>query len=244
MRAAVYAATRNLYDDLIPAIKSLVCNSNVDKVYILAEDDDIGQWLPNFCEVINVSEQTIFLPHEPNWKNGWSWMTLMKATYHRYLPVDTVLALDVDTICCQDVSPLFDIDMSAYLFAGVRETTYLDTPEAPYRNAGVMLLNLDKLRRSGVGDEIISALKRRKWSFLEQDVYNLACSGAIFELPREYNAGRGTVPYGEPIIRHFMGEHQNWKISTQYTHYFNMPWEVALRREGVNPCRSKTTVVR
>ena len=244
MRTVIYAATRNLYPDLIPAIKSLVCNSNVEKIYILAEDDDIGLWLPDFCEIINVSEQTIFLPHEPNWKNGWSWMTLMKAAYHRYIPESVALALDVDTICCSDISDLFDIDMSDYLFAGVRETTYLDKPDAPYRNAGVMLLNLDKLRRSGVGDEIISALKRRKWSFLEQDCYNLACSGSILELPRAYNAGRGTEPYGEPIIRHFMGEHNYWRISAQYTHYRDLSWEVALRREGLDSRRSETLVVR
>lgn len=243
MRTVIYAATRNLYPDLIPAIKSLVCNSTVEKIYILAEDDDLGFWLPDFCEIINVSEQTIFTPSDPNWENGWSWMTLMKAAYHRYIPERIALALDVDTICCKDISDLWDIDMSGYLFAGVRETTYLDKPDAHYRNAGVMLLNLDKLRSSGVGDEIISALKRRKWSFLEQDCYNLACSGSIFELPREYNCGRGTEPYGEPIIRHFMGEHNYWRISGEYSHYRDLAWEVALRREGVDSCRSEAAVV-
>ena len=46
MKAAVYCATRNLYLDLIPAVKSLLANSDVDRVYLLIEDDAFPEELP------------------------------------------------------------------------------------------------------------------------------------------------------------------------------------------------------
>lgn len=45
-RAAAYCGTRNLYQDMIPAIKSLLLNSNVDKIYLLIEDDEFPYPLP------------------------------------------------------------------------------------------------------------------------------------------------------------------------------------------------------
>jgi len=55
MRAAVYAGTRNVYQDMIPAMKSLLIHSNVEKVYFLIEDDTFPYPLPPEVECINVS---------------------------------------------------------------------------------------------------------------------------------------------------------------------------------------------
>ena len=55
MKVACYAATRNYYMNVFPSLKSLLRNGNVDRVYILAEDDDIGIDLPAKVIVKNVS---------------------------------------------------------------------------------------------------------------------------------------------------------------------------------------------
>ena len=39
IKAAVYTGTKNLYKAMVPAVKSLVCNSDVDKIYLFIEDD-------------------------------------------------------------------------------------------------------------------------------------------------------------------------------------------------------------
>jgi hypothetical protein len=39
MRAAVYSGTRNIYDKMLIAAKSLLMHSNVEKIYFLIEDD-------------------------------------------------------------------------------------------------------------------------------------------------------------------------------------------------------------
>ena len=55
MRAAVYCGTRNVYDDMIPSMKSLLIHSNVEKIYFLIEDDKFPYELPPEVECINVS---------------------------------------------------------------------------------------------------------------------------------------------------------------------------------------------
>lgn len=39
MRAAAYSGTRNIYDKMLTAAKSLLMHSNVEKIYFLIEDD-------------------------------------------------------------------------------------------------------------------------------------------------------------------------------------------------------------
>ena len=42
MRAAAYSGTRNVYDRMLTAAKSLLEHSNVEKVYFLIEDDNFN----------------------------------------------------------------------------------------------------------------------------------------------------------------------------------------------------------
>ena len=117
--------------------------------------------------------------------------------------------------------------MDHRLIAAVRETTDLDSPELPYYNTGVMMMNLALLRNSGRGDEIIALLNRQKFWFVDQDAINLVCSGAVLELPREYNAGRSTEPYAPPVIRHYMGE-SDFRGDEVAARYRRMTWEEVL----------------
>ena len=55
MRAAVYNGTRNLYENMLAAAKSLLVHSNVEKIYFLIEDDIFPYDLPPEIECINVS---------------------------------------------------------------------------------------------------------------------------------------------------------------------------------------------
>lgn len=225
MRAAAVCATRNLYPDLAPPIKALLVNSDVEKIYILAEDPDPGVWLPPECEVIDVSGQTTFSHSGPNYCNPWAWIVIMRSLFYRMFPeLDRILSIDLDAFALQDISGLWRLDLRERLLAGVRETSALSTPEFPYYNAGVLMQNLDELRRSGAGDQIVRALQRRYFKYPEQDAFNLVCSGAVYELPAEYNAGRGTEPYGEPVIRHFMGEQATYRKSEIYAYFRDLEW--------------------
>ena len=57
---AVYCATRNLYGDMEAAAKSLVANSDVDRVHFLIEDAAFPSELPGIIECHGVSSQEFF----------------------------------------------------------------------------------------------------------------------------------------------------------------------------------------
>lgn len=225
MKAAAYAATKNLYPDLMPSIKALMKNSDVEKIYLVIEDDDVGYWLPPECEVINVRDQKWFSKKSPNYENVWTHMVLIRAVYYELFPkLDRILSIDADAFVLEDISHLWDLNMDRYFLAAVRETSELDSDDFPYYNAGVMMQNLDLLRRSGRGEEVKRTLQKRKWKYPEQDAFNAVCSGGILRLPQEYNAGRGTAPYGRAVIRHFMGEQKTYRTTEIYHRFVEMPW--------------------
>lgn len=222
MKAACYCGTRNLYYDMLPAIKSLLANSDVDKVYLLIEDDTFPFELPDCVTCVNVSEQTYFRRDGPNFQNGWTYMVLMRAALHRVFPeLDIILSLDVDTIVDADISGLWDIDLSDHYLAGVREPH--KSIKQLYVNAGVMLLNLKKLRESGKGDELIESLNSKHYDFNEQDCINELCNGNVLRIPGDYNQSDWTEPTATPKIIHFAAK-KYYQDDPAVTRYRNMDW--------------------
>ena len=209
MKTAVYCGTRNLYEDMIPALKSLIANSDVEKVFLLIEDDTFPYELPSCVECINVSDQTYFRKDGPNYKNRWTYMVLMRAALHRvFRDLDRIVSLDVDTIAAKDVSDLWDVDLDDYYIAGAKEPGK-SWGNNIYINCGVMVLNLAKLR-DGKGDEIIEALNTKKYDFNEQDCINELCRGGIKEISSDYNANNYTITTTTPKIVHFAAI-QRWQ---------------------------------
>jgi len=210
MKAACYCATRNIYGDLAPSVNSLLANSDVDKVYLLIEDDTFPYKLPQKVETRNVKEQTYFHRNGPNFNNSWTYMVLMRAALHREFPdLDRILSLDVDTIVAKDISELWELPIDDYWIAGAREP-YKSQFYDLYINCGVMLMNLKKLREDGKGDELINALNTKRYSYNEQDAIADLCHGGIYELPSDYNANEYTKPTVTPKIIHFAAI-QHWQ---------------------------------
>ena len=221
MKAAVYAGTRNIYYDMIPGVKSLLAFSNVDKVYLLIEDDEFPFTIPDRVECINVSDQPYFRHDGPNFKNGWTYMVLMRAALHRVFPeLDRVLSLDVDTIVTKDISELWDLDLSQHYLAGVREPH--KSNRSLYINAGVMMLNLKRLR-DGKGDEIIEALNTRHFPYNEQDCINELCAGEILEIPGDYNSSNWTARGKTQKIIHYAAN-PYWQTVPLVLEWRNKEW--------------------
>ena len=223
MRAACYCATRNLYGALAPSVKSLLANSDVERVFILAEDDVFPYPLPDCVQVVNVGAQTFFPPGGPNYNNGWTWMVLMRAALHRVFPdLDRILSLDADTIVREDVSGLWRLPLDGYWIAGARE--YRKSKDGlVYINAGVMMLNLEQLRADGKGDELIEALNRKRFLYNEQDCIAELCQGGILEIPSFYNANAFTEPTAERRIEHFAAIHW-WETDPLVQEWRERPW--------------------
>jgi len=232
-RAAVYTGTHHVYENMLVSAKSLIANSNVDKVYFLIEDDKFPYELPDIIQTINVSNQQYFTESCPNYNTAWTYMCLLRAAFSKYFPDhDRILSLDVDTITVQDVSELWDMDLSDAYIAGVQETddkkhgVYSEDGHA-YFNFGVIMMNLDKLRKDRMDDRIISDINHNRYGFPEQDSFNVCCDGHTLSLPSDYN---NTVYYHltdesrQPKINHYAGI-TYYKCFEPYQTYENMSWD-------------------
>lgn len=224
MKYAAYCGTRNVYPDMERSARSLIANSDVDKVYFFIEDDEFGVALPDIIECVNVSNQTFFKPDGPNMGSQYTYMAMMRAALFKLLPdVDIVLSLDYDTIAVKECSHVWDIDLSNSYFAATPEQWTKGRPGLVYCNAGVTLFNLAKLR-DGKGDEIIDVLNSHYFRWVEQDACNYLCQGRIAYMDSVYNYNDWIVDSGGiPRILHYAA-HDDWRENTEVLNYRDMPW--------------------
>lgn len=233
MKIAAYCGTRNIYDDMETAAKSLIYNSNVDKVYFIIEDAKFPNKLPDIIECIDVSKQKWFEPDGPNMKSQYTYMAMMRIALCHVLPdVDRVLSLDCDTLALRDCSAVWDMPID--------DCYYSATPEwhrsgngLQYCNFGVVLYNLDKMR-DGKADECIEVLNRRRFPWVEQCVGNYLCQGRIHEMPAYYN-GCWWTNHNQPdvVIKHYAGvPRHEWVNRAEVLQYRGMTWSEVMKRHG------------
>ena len=186
MRAAVYCGTRNVYQDMIPSMKSLLIHSNVEKIYFLIEDNEFPYKLPPEVECINVSNQQWFtVDNCPNMKNRCSYMVLLRVVFSKIFPnLDKILTIDNDTIVKSNVSELWDIDLGDNYMAGVRDTEKFNR-NMLYVNVGVIIYNLKKIREDKKDEEGKKIIDYIRLEMPEQDLFNIFLDAVPhFEFPR------------------------------------------------------------
>ena len=201
-KIAVYAGTRNVYEQMYVALKSLLVNTKMDKVYLLIEDDEYPYPLPKNVQPINVCDQEFYLPGSPNYDSPWSYMAMMKCALSLVLEEKIVLWLDVDTIVDEDISDLFEIDMNGYYYAGVLEPGK-SKDIFRYINSGVILCNLEFLHAVGKDYEMVAFLNVCRFGWVDQEVINILCQGRIRIIESLYNANNYTMPCIRPKIIHY-----------------------------------------
>lgn len=202
MKVAVYAGTRNLYETMNTALRSLLANTEMDRVYLLTEDDSFPFPLPDNVTVINVSNQPYFPEDGANYHNRWTYMSMIRLALTMIIPEENkVLWLDCDTIVDADISELFDTDLEGCFVAGVKEHNKKGWKD--YINAGVMLMNLGRIRAYGMDHKLIEYINREKLECPDQDAVNILCAGEIKFLPSRYNVCPFTEPPDEMKIFHY-----------------------------------------
>ena len=233
-KTVFYLVTRNIYLSVIPSLKSLLKNGNVDRVYILAEDDDIGVDLPAKVIVKDITEwkQRLLDADGPNFGCRWSYMVMMKcAICYMFPKLDRALTMDVDTIVHDDLSPLWDLPMNGVYFYGAREPYWTMRYGRDYVNAGVLMWNLKRMRKDGMAGKVLDRMNRHRYTFVEQDCLNEMCRGNIGVFDAAYNAGDWTATPTEPIrIRHYMATRGQWLFDPDVTKYGRMDWDEVFRK--------------
>lgn len=236
MRAAVYSGTRNLYPDMIPAIKSLIANSTVDRIYLLTEDDTIGEPLPAIVETVNLSGQRFFPPDGPNANSPLTYMSMLRVCLTKIFPeLDRILWLDVDTIVVDHIDELWDLDMGENYFAMVLENCNPYRPCGPnYYNAGVCMFNLKQIREEKADDQMIWMLNETRYNWIDEYVMNrVGAYGKIVELPLRFNEAVCNGFTDNPAIIHWAG-FRNFQTDIRACRreylkkYRDMSWEEVL----------------
>ena len=206
----VYALTRNLYPYLHASMNSLLEHNSPEKIYVLAEDDELD--LPEICEVINVSGQTIFDKDGPNSKTIYTYMAMMRLLYVDLIPEDRVIQLDIDTIVCDSLEPLWEMDLEDKWFAACPEykTTYNPFDKEMYYNIGVCVFNLAQMRKDKIVPKMVELLNTRMLPCIEQDALNYyGVPEKVKKIPVRYNESFCCGETSNPAVVHYAGI-PNW----------------------------------
>lgn len=99
---------------------------------------------------------------------------------------DKLLYLDIDIMIANDIKQLWDIDVSEYEYAAVKEKygCWLIRPD--YFNAGMLLLNMKKIRETGLLVKAREKIRTKKLLFADQSAIFYSTTKKLL-LPRIYN---------------------------------------------------------
>src|SRR5438552_829213 len=134
---------------------------------------------------------------------GRSHMTYCRLLLPHLLGVPRLIYLDCDVLVFRDLSELFNLELSAgKVLAAVPDSETLSLgedcatiadalglpAEGAYFNCGVMLMNLDELRKQDFFERAVEFLNRKSaYRFWDQSAINFLLYGQIDELPEYWN---------------------------------------------------------
>lgn len=114
---------------------------------------------------------------------------------------DKLLYLDIDMMIAKDISTLYNIDISEYEYAAVREKYGSKIIRPDYVNAGMLLLNMKKIKETGLLEKARKLIKTRKLLFADQDAIYWSTTKKLL-LPRIYNE-QSKFNKKDTVICHF-----------------------------------------
>jgi lipopolysaccharide biosynthesis glycosyltransferase len=133
---------------------------------------------------------------------------------------DKVLYLDADIIAKGNISQLYNIDISAYEIAGVRDYYGKFFFYPRYLNSGVLLMNMKRIRETKMLSRALNLCKRRKVFLPDQTAINRYARKKLI-LPSKFNEQNRVSE--ETIIRHFS---MSLKFFPKFKKQNIKPWHV------------------
>ena len=114
---------------------------------------------------------------------------------------DKILYLDIDMMAGGDIAKLYNIDIEGYEYAAVKEKygCWLIRPD--YINAGMLLLNIKEIKKTGLLQKARKLIQTKKMLFADQDAIFWSTTKKKI-LPRIYNE-QSKFNKKDTIICHF-----------------------------------------
>lgn len=168
---------------------------------------------------------------------------------------DRCLYMDSDLVVRRDLSNLYKTDLSNICFAGVVDRLCLEekqlqrtrsygVKDGMYINSGVTMMNLERLRDTGLNEKLLAYACEHAFPYLDQDTINFCCPEEIGLIPKVYNvfpddmreewdnAALSTISGQEvedalcdPGIFHYIGPKKPWQYSVPRDIYWKQAEE-------------------
>lgn len=139
--------------------------------------------------------------HGRNRKNGYTPYAMIRLFLDVMPDIpDKLVYLDIDTMCTDDISLLYRIDMEKYEYAAARDHMGSFWIHQNYCNSGVMLLNMAYIRRTGLFTRCREKVHRLRMIMPDQTSLNTLAESRLF-LPDRFNEQRDRKP--DTVIKHF-----------------------------------------
>ncbi|MBO5478934.1 MAG: lipopolysaccharide biosynthesis protein [Clostridia bacterium] len=114
---------------------------------------------------------------------------------------DKILYLDIDMMAKDDISKLYSINISDYEYAAVKEKYGSIFIWPDYINAGMLLLNMKKIKETKLLEKARNLIKSKKMLFADQDAIYRSTTKKLL-LPRKYNE-QSSFKRNDTVICHF-----------------------------------------
>lgn len=180
--------------------------------------------------------------------------TYARLFLHELLPsIDRVIYLDCDLLIRGDLTELYELDLAGCALAAVQDkviTSFsheLDTlaadlpaidPRSPYFNAGVLLLDLQRLRSIDATALYAKAFRQVKAKQADQSILNMVCHGRWKKLPTRWNrqillgSGYNMFANEKGGIWHFTSRIKPWQVRRRGARGLLAQWYRELDRVG------------
>ena len=114
---------------------------------------------------------------------------------------DKLLYLDIDMMAAGDIAELYNTDITDYEYAAVKEKYGSIFIRPDYINAGMLLLNMKKIKETGMLRKSRELIKTKKMLFADQDAIFRSTTKKKL-LPRKYNE-QSKFNRKDTVICHF-----------------------------------------
>lgn len=114
---------------------------------------------------------------------------------------DKLLYLDIDMMAADDISKLYNIDVSNYEYAAVKEKYGCWIIRPDYINAGMLLFNMKKIKETKLLEKARNLIKTKKMLFADQDAIFWSTTKKLI-IPRIYNE-QSKFNKKDTVICHF-----------------------------------------
>ena len=230
-----FGATENWLGYTYVTICSILANARAEddyNFYIMCDKADVNfKPMCKCLDMIKPSEYEFIQMDNSLFKGAIHDPLGVSSSYRLKLPSllkeNKVLYLDSDVIVLNDISKLYEYDISDYYIAAVEDKlSDLMKPRVDFKendiyiNGGVQLLNLDMFRKNNLEELIFEKLRQTLWT--DQDVINYVCKDKILQLPLIYNI---MALKDNDIYKNRRKEYEDALEAPVILHFTNKPWK-------------------